>query len=227
MAAATLLISATILTKNGGTIDDRLIPYENLVPIFCGMTSKARSEVIFTELDQRFDQFYALKWGPEYIVPAHANPNKVIDCSTAPWLGFLDVYLRCKLEHPTNRSKIFKLLIDHAYDVPPTPFTEGAGNNGALTGGAGRAWDNGNFFHCLVNGIYNVQKDANGLTIGAPVKMADFPLTELNNICWHDAVYNLQWQGEGPKIKSVTIDGRPATKLLWRTLSVGGKNRDA
>lgn len=201
------------INENGGTIDDRLIPYENLVPIFCGMTSRARAEVIFTELDQRFDQFYPLKWGPEYVVPAHASPNKVINCSTAPWLGFLDVYLRCKLNHSDNRSKIFKLLIEHAYDVPAVPFAEGAGNSGTLTGGAGRAWDNGNFFQCLINGIYNVEKDANGLTIGAPVKMADFPLTELNNMRWRDAIYNLQWRGEGTKIKSVTIDGQPAIKL--------------
>jgi hypothetical protein len=196
-----------------GIIDDRFIPYENLVPIFCGMTSKAQTEAIFAELDRGFDRFYALKWGPEYVVPAHASPKKVIDCSTAPWLGFLDVYLRCKFDHPANRSEIFKLLIAHAYDVPSAPFAEGAGNSGVLTGGAGRAWDNGNFFHCLINGIYNVEKNKNGLTIGAPVRMADFPLTELNNVRWRDAVYNLQWRGERTKIETVTMDGRPVTKL--------------
>lgn len=203
------------INENGGagTIDDRLIPYENIVPIFCGMTSKARTEAIFTELDRRFDQFYPLKWGPEYVVPAHASPRKMIDCSTAPWLGFLDVYLRCKFDHPANRSKIFKLLIAHAYDVPSAPFAEGAGNSGVLTGGAGRAWDNGNFFHCLINGIYNVEKDKDGLTIGVPVKMAGFPLTELNNVRWRNAIYNLQWRGEGTKIKTVTMDGRPVSKL--------------
>jgi hypothetical protein len=202
------------INDNGsaGMIDDRLIPYENLVPIFCGMTSKARTEAIFTVLDRRFDQFYSLKWGPEYVVPAHASPKKVIACSTAPWLGFLDVYLRCKLDHPANRSEIFKLLIDHAYDVPSAPFAEGAGNSGVLTGGAGRAWDNGNFFHCLINGIYNVEKDKDGLTIGAPVKMADFLLTELNHVRWRDATYHLQWRGEGTKIETVTLDGRPVKK---------------
>jgi hypothetical protein len=96
-------------------------------------------------------------------------------------------------------------------------FAEGAGNSGVLTGGAGRAWDNGNFFHCLINGIYNIEKDKDGLTIGAPVKMADFPLTELNNVRWRDAVYNLQWRGAGTKIKTVTLDGRPVTKISGRS----------
>jgi hypothetical protein len=201
------------IQENGGKIDDRFIPYENLVPIFCGVVSKDRAREIFAELDKRFGQFYALKWGPEYVVPARPGPRQVIPCSTAPWLGFLDVYLRCKIGYSEDRSRIFQLLIEHAYDVPPALFAEGVGNAGALTGGAGRAWDNGNFFHCLINGIYNVQKDRDGLTIGPPVKMAGFPLTELDNVCWRGAVCNLQWRGEGSKIKAVTVDGHPAEKL--------------
>jgi hypothetical protein len=201
------------INESGGRVDDRFIPYENLVPIFCGMTTKARAGVIFTQLDQHFDEFYPLKWGPMYVAPAGHDKNSVISCSSTPWLGFLDVYLRCKLDHAANRSAIFKLLIDHAYDVPAAPFAEGAGIHGSLTGGAGRAWDNGNFFHCLINGIYGVEKTADGVTLNAPVKMADFPLTQLDNLRWQDAVYNLEWRGEGSKIKKVTVDGRPAAKL--------------
>jgi hypothetical protein len=201
------------INEKGGRVDDRFIPYENLVPIFCGMTTKARAEVIFNQLDQRFDQFYPLKWGPMYVAPAIHNKNTVINCSTTPWLGFLDVYLRCKLDHAANQSAIFKLLMDHAYDMPAAPFAEGAGITGNLTGGAGRAWDNGNFFHCLITGIYGVEKTAEGVTISAPVKMADFPLTQLNNLCWRDAVYNLEWHGGGSRIKKVTVDGHQAAKL--------------
>ena len=37
--------------------------------------------------------------------------------------------------------------------------------------------------------------------------MAGFDLTKLNNIHWFDAVYNIEWTGQGNQIKEVTLDG--------------------
>lgn len=198
-----------IITKGKESIDGDFIPYENLGPMFYGITSRAQNKAIFDKLDANFNAFYPLKYGPLYTSHALVNENSEIDRATTPWLGFIDVYLRCKLGHANNRSEIFSLLIKHAYDIPAAPFTEGVGIYGKLTGGAGRSWDNGNFFHCLISGIYGIEKSAKGIIVTAPVKMADFPLTELNNVCWRDAVYDFKWQGNGSRISEVTVDGKP------------------
>ncbi len=81
------------------------------------------------------------------------------------------------------------------------------GYNGYLTGGAGRSWDNGNFFHMLVCGVYGLEKSRDGIAITAPQKIDNTPLTELSNFRWRDAVYNFHWKGESSKINKVLIDG--------------------
>ncbi len=195
------------IKKGHESIDEKFIPYENLVPMFFGMMEKKQIASVFSILDGGFSKYYDLKWGPMYVAPAAHTSNSVIDCSTTPWLGFLDVYLRSKNGWTNNRSRIYKMLMDHAYDIPAAPFTEGAGIEGNLTGGAGRAWDNGNFFHCLINGIYGVEKTADAIILTAPTPMTDFPLTELKAIQWHEAQYDIKWLGEGSKIAGVTLDG--------------------
>jgi len=188
-------------------IDDRFIPYENLVPIFCGGVPDDYVKSIFDHLDSHFDEYYPLKWGPMYTAPAAKNEKSVLSCSTTVWLGFLDVYLRCRHGHEKNRSGIFQLLLDHAYDIPAAPFTEGAGIFGNLTGGAGRAWDNGNFFHCLISGVYGIEKSAAGFDIAAPTRMDGHALSELRGVPWRDALIDFEWRGEGRRIAKVEIDG--------------------
>jgi hypothetical protein len=194
------------IKKGEEGVDETFIPYENLVPIFFGMTSKAQSKAIFDRLDKDFDKFYPLKWGPMYIAPAGHNEKSVLDCSTTPWLGFLDVYLRCKHGREKNRSEIFGLLIEHAYDVPAAPFTEGAGIDGSLTGGSGRLWDNGNFFHCLVSGVYGIEKQAEAIHVTSPTRMTGFRLTQLRNVHWRDAEYDFRWEGTGSRISELMLD---------------------
>lgn len=198
------------INDGDSAIDDTFIPYENLVPIFFEMTTPEQNEAIFAILDERFEDFYLLKWGPMYSAPALKNEESVMDCSSVPWLGFLDVYLRGKTGagDPLNRSRVFMLLLAHAYDVAHVPFAEGAGIYGNLTGGAGRSWDNGNFFHCLINGVYGVTKDAQGIHVTAPDKIKDLPLTELRNVTWRDATYDFSWKGTGSQIKRLSVDGK-------------------
>jgi hypothetical protein len=173
------------------------------------MTSSQQNDAIFAKLDDDFEKYYDLKYGPEYCAPAAGHNKKtVMDCSSVPWLGFLDVYLRGKTGHDTNRSKIYDLLIGHAHDVGVIPFPEGAGISGNLTGNSGRAWDNGNFFHMLVCGIYGLEKSKDGILITAPGKIDDVPLTELREVCWRNAVYNFKWNGVGKQIVSVMVDGK-------------------
>jgi hypothetical protein len=123
------------------------------------------------------------------------------------WLAFLDVYLRGKKGHETNRDRIYDLLMKHAGDAGGIPFPEGAGVYGSLTGGAGRSWDNGNFFHMLICGIYGLEKSQAGITISPPSPITSLPLTELKNICWRDAVYHFTWTGEGTCIQKILCDG--------------------
>jgi len=99
------------------------------------------------------------------------------------------------------------MLMEHAGDAGGIPFPEGAGVYGYLTGGAGRSWDNGNFFHMLVCGVYGLEKSRDGISISVPQKIDNVPLTEMLNFCWRDAVYNFHWKGEGSKISKVLING--------------------
>jgi hypothetical protein len=200
-------VDMRMLTKTGSKINDTFIPYENLVPIWCGMTSRQQNREIFAKLDRGYDQYYARRYGPEYCAPAKPNEKSGLDCSSVPWLGFLDVYLRGKTGNDHNRSKIYHLLIQHAGDAAGIPFSEGAGISANLTGNAGRTWDNGNFFHMLICGIYGLEKSREGIHLTAPEKIDGVPLTELRNVQWRQAVYDFQWQGAGAKIRSVTLDG--------------------
>jgi len=201
-------VNMRYITKGQERIEDRFIPYENLVPMFFGMTTPEQDRAIFKQLDDNFDKYYNLKYGPMYIAPIVENEKTEVEYSSTPWLGFLDVYLRCKKNRTAHRSQIFKMLMDHAYDVPAGCFTEGLGCHGYLTGNAGRSWDNGNFFHTLVCGIYGLEKSKDGIEIKAPIKMDSVPLTELKNFCWQDAVYDFNWQGQGSKIKKVLLNGK-------------------
>jgi len=201
-------VNSRDITKEINGIDERFIPYENLCPMFLGITSPKQDKAIFSHLDNNFDKYYNLKYGPMYIASTGKNEKTEVEYSSTPWLGFLDVYLRCKKNHEANRSKIFEMLIDHAYDVPVGCFTEGVGVYGYLTGNSGRSWDNGNFFHTLITAIYGIEKHRGGITITPPVKMDSASLTELNNVHWRDAVYDFKWQKTGKKIRTVTLDGK-------------------
>ncbi len=195
------------ITPGQESVKDRFIPYNNLVPIWCGMTDSVQDKAIFTRLDTHFDKYYDLTYGPMYCASAAKNEEAVMDCSSVTWLAFLDVYLRGKKDHEANRSKIYHMLMQHAGDAGGIPFAEGVGVSGYLTGGAGRSWDNGNFFHMLVCGIYGLEKSRDGISISAPQKIDEMPLTEILNFCWRDAVYNFRWKGEGRKIGNVLISG--------------------
>lgn len=207
-------VNSRRITKGSEGVDDRFIPYENLVPMFLGMTSSTQDKLIFDRLDRGFETYYDSKWGPMYTAPAARTENSVIDHSSTPWLGFLDVYLRCKKRDSKVRSDVFGLLIKHAYDVPAAPISEGAGITGNLTGGAGRSWDNGNFFHCLICGIYGLEKSQAGIQVNAPAKMDGFPLTELKDVRWEEAVYDFSWKGQGSRIGEVLLDGKPCRSNL-------------
>jgi len=189
-------------------INDKFIPYENLVPMWCGVTRPDQDKAIFKQLDDKFEKYYDLKYGPMYCAPAGHNDQSVMDCSSVPWLAFLDVYLRGKKDHEVNRERIYDLLMAHAHDAGGIPFPEGASIHGALTGGAGRAWDNGNFFHMLVCGIYGLEKNKDGIQLSNPGKISTMPLTSLRNFRWKDAVYDFRWEGSGTRIRKVMIDGR-------------------
>lgn len=210
--------------KNLAQVNDKFIPYENLVPIWCGMTNARQDSAIFAKLDRGFDKYYDLKYGPEYCAPAIRNDRSVMDCSSVPWLGFMDVYLRGKTGHYENRSKIFDLLMKNAYDAGGVPFSEGAGVYGYLTGGGGRLWDNGVFFHTLICGIDGLEKSKDGIRIVAPEKIRGVPLTELDNFRWREATYNFKWTGKGTHIESVTLDGNriaPVAHAYWLDTRVG------
>ena len=198
---------ALFYSKDGAVMDD-FIPYNNLVPMWCGMTSHAQNKAIFHKLDANFDKIYNLKWGPMYCAPAGHNDQSVLDCATVTWLAFLDVYLRGINGHETNRARIYNLLMQHARDAGGIVFSEGAGVYGNLTGGAGRSWDNGNFFHLLICGIYGLEKDNNSITISAPMPIEGTPLTELKSFYWGNAIYNFSWKGTGSKIKEIIVDGK-------------------
>jgi hypothetical protein len=131
-----------------------------------------------------------------------------MDCSSVTWLAFLDVYLRGQKNHESNRTRIYEMLMQHAWDAGGIPFPEGAGVYGYLTGGAGRSWDNGNYFHMLVCGVYGIKKNRHGISIQPPRQLGSEPVTELRNLSWRRAVYNFQWRGEGGHISKVLVDGK-------------------
>lgn len=195
-------------TKDGEKVEDKFIPYENLVPMWFGMTNSKQNEAIFKHLDAGFKKYYNLPYGPEYSAPAGHDKQSVANSSSVTWLGFLDVYLRGKEGHYKNRSRIFDMLMKNAHDAGGIPFPEGMGVYGSFTGNAGRTWDNGNFFHMLISGVYGLQKSKDGIKVLAPKKIKGIPLTELNNFRWRDAVYNFKWTGEGRRIKSIAVDGK-------------------
>jgi len=201
-------IQSRKITKGSEKINDMFIPYDNLVPMWCGMTSPAQDNAIFQKLDTNFDKYYNLTYGPMYCAPAAHHETSVMDCSSVTWLAFLDVYLRGKKGHDTNRSQIYDLLMKHSLDAGKVVFPEGAGIYGDLTGGAGRSWDNGNYFHMLVCGIYGLEKTKDGIVISEPSPIKDVPLTELSDIRWRNAVYNLHWIGQGTQIAQVIMDGK-------------------
>ncbi len=202
-------VNSRHIAKDNKSVDDRFIPYENLVPMFLGMTGQAQDKQIFDRLDRGFRTYYCAKWGPMYTAPIGKTAASILDHATTPWLGFLDVYLRCKKRDSMIRSDVFALLIKNAYVLPAAPFSEGAGISGTLTGGAGRAWDNGNFFHCLISGIYGLEKSRTGIQVSAPAKIDGFPITELENVRWKNAVYDFTWTGSGSIIDQVLLDGKP------------------
>jgi len=190
-----------------GNINDIFIPYNNLVPMWCGMTDSEQDSAIFKKLDANFDNIYNLTYGPMYCAPAGHNQSSVMTCSSVPWLAFLDVYLRGKKGHEANRDRIYDLLMLHARVAGGTPFAEGANIMGSLTGNAGRSWDNGNYFHMLVSGMYGIEKTNDGIVLSSPNPIKNIPLTELKNVGWRNATYNLIWKGDGSRIIHVKIDG--------------------
>jgi len=195
------------ITKGSEKIEEAFIPYDNLVPMWCGMTNPEQNKAIFQKLDNNFDTIYNLKYGPMYCAAAGHNDKSVLDCATVTWLAFLDVYLRGINGYETNRARIYNLLLQHAMDAGGIVFPEGSGVYGYLTGGAGRSWDNGNFFHMLVCGVYGIEKSSTGIHISPPKPINGIPLTELLNICWRKAVYNFYWEGKGSHISMVLLDG--------------------
>lgn len=190
-------------------LDERFLPYENLGPMYFGMTSSEQDQKIFTELDNNYSKYYDLKYGPLLITDqvGHTELTEV-EYTSGPWLGFFDVYLRGEKGHDKNRSRIFKSLLDHAWDIPAGCFTEGLGVYGNLTGGAGRSWDNGNFFHTLIVGILGIEKSKDGIAIKAPRPVDSIPMGSLQNVGWKNAIYHFQWKGKGGNIKEVLLDGR-------------------
>ena len=194
--------------RKHGMIDPVFVPYESLVPIWCGMTSPEHEEAIFSRLDAHFSEIYDLPYGPMYCAPLGERQQCQMQCSSVPWLAFLDVYLRGKKGHNRNRSTIYNLLMKHALDAGGIPFSEGVGINGCLTGGAGRAWDNGNFFHMLVSGIYGIEKTHDGISITPPAPIDGTPLTEMRNVRWRNATCNFRWRGAGTSIESVRLNGK-------------------
>jgi hypothetical protein len=195
------------IVKGSERIEEQFIPYDNLVPMWCGMTDHAQDMAIFQKLDDNFSKIYDLTYGPMYCAPAGHNDKSVMDCSSVTWLAFLDVYLRGEKGYEKNRREIYDLLIKHSHDAGGILFPEGAGVYGSLTGGAGRSWDNGNYFHMLVCGFYGLEKSKDGILISNPGKVGNQPLTELKNFCWRQAVYNFKWKGEGKKIQKIKFDG--------------------
>ena len=189
------------------TIHEKFIPYNNLVPMWCGMTTPDMDRAIFSKLDEGFDTYYDLVYGPMYCAPAGQNEKSIMDCSSVTWLAFLDVYLRGKKGHLKNRSRIYGMLMEHARDAGGTPFPEGAGVYGYLTGGAGRSWDNGNYFHLLLCGVYGLEKDRQGIRISPPQPIGSAPVTELRNVSWRQARYKIRWTGQGDRISEVRVDG--------------------
>jgi hypothetical protein len=208
------------------TIHDMFIPYNNLVPMWCGMTGTFQDQAIFSKLDEGFDTYYDLLYGPIYCAPAGQNEKSVMDCSSVTWLAFLDSYLRGDKGHETNRTRIYQMLMRHAGDAGGIPFPEGAGVYGYLTGGAGRSWDNGNFFHMLVCGVYGLEKNRHGIRISPPHPIGSQPLTELRNFCWHQAVYHFQWKGSGTQILKVMVDGKKLSPASgqYRLTCASGKH---
>jgi len=215
------------IKKGDERIGDMFIPYDNLVPMWCGMTDAYQDKAIFEKLDRNFDGIYNLVYGPMYCAPAGHNESSVMDCSSVTWLAFLDVYLRGKKGYETNRGRIYDLLMKHAGDAGGIPFPEGAGVYGSLTGGAGRAWDNGNFFHMLFCGVYGLEKSREGISISRPSPIGNQPVTELQNVCWRDAVYHFNWTGTGRAIGKVTCDGTEVKALhgKWLLAESQGQHR--
>ena len=147
-----------------------------------------------------------------YCAPAGKNECSVMDCSSVTWLAFLDIYLRGKKDYPAGRDRIYRLLVEHMHDAGGTPFPEGAGVYGYLTGGAGRSWDNGNFFHMLICGICGIRKDREGIHISGPHTLQSLPLSELDNVKWQKATYDFTWDGDGEEIREVLLDGKPVPR---------------
>ena len=187
--------------------DEKFIPYENLGPMYYGITNEKQNSEILKRLDRGFDKFYDLKYGPMYVASAAKHEKSEFEFTSTPWLGFLDVYLRCKLDYKTNRSEIFKMLMDKAYVIPGACFSEGLGIYGYLSGVSGRSWDTGNFFHTLITEVYGVEKTKDAIEIEAPTQMGGFELTELKDFSWFEGVYNMQWVGRGSQISKVLLDG--------------------
>jgi len=46
------------IAKGSEKIEDMFIPYDNLVPMWCGMTSPEQDIAIFQKLDANFDKIY-------------------------------------------------------------------------------------------------------------------------------------------------------------------------
>jgi len=200
-------VNFRVVTKGQERVDERFIPYENLGPMFFDITNPPQDRAIFAQLDAEYEKFYGTKYGPMYVASAVKHEKSEVEYTSAPWLGFMDVYLRCKKGHEENRARVFKALIDHAYDIPTGCFTEGLGIYGYLSGVSGRSWDNGNFFHTLIVEIYGIEKSRHGIRIRPPTPLEPMPVTELKNVRWRSAVYDFQWQGSGPHLKEVRVNG--------------------
>ena len=201
-------VNSRSIRKGAEGLDARFIPYENIGPVFFDVPTREQEDAIYRHLDAGFDTYYDLKYGPMYTAGTVPLNDEASLYSSTPWLGFLDVYLRCRRGHEGRRSDIWQLLMDHAGAVrPDVPFAEGIGVNGTLTGGAGRSWDNGNYFHTLIVGIYGIEKSSAGVRITPPVPLKSAPVTELKNVRWRDAVIDFTWQGSGARLKEIRVDG--------------------
>jgi len=76
--------------------DTRFIPYENLGPMYYGITTPQQDKAILKRLDKDFDKFYNLKYGPMYIASAVKHEKSEFDFTPPPrCLSFRKRY-RCR-----------------------------------------------------------------------------------------------------------------------------------
>jgi hypothetical protein len=172
--------------------------YETIFPIWMGLfDDEERIRAAYRWIDIEYS--YASGRGGVRLPPFVEQ-----DC-----MALIDVAVRLKYGIP-GADRLLQFILDRALDggLPLTEFHFGNYRNCGPENPdwvirlfrnthTGSAWNNAPYFQIVMMLHYGLNYSSGGWTISDPKPVANYPLSQVGGLRHKEAVFNVQWQGQG------------------------------